>query len=300
MRVVEPKELQKRSEQRHKQKRRSKHGVLIVVLVFVGLLGYGGWLIFKSMVRIEEPSAQIVGSQSSSNEPLPTINESEKTTLRTFKPDEFKNLYRSVNYPNVTFIKEPPAITGNAKADAIIRNLAEDRGFILTSTPVSPISKTGEPLLKDTDDDLLQPYALKAWQELEKEAQKDNMPLQLISAYRSLARQRDLFMERLLGTGVTVEQIAQGLGREQIQEVLFLAAIPGYSRHHTGYTIDLHCDDGLGAFEGSSCDKWLTADNYKKAKQHGWIPSYPPGAKEQGPEPEAWEYVWVGTDHLYE
>jgi LAS superfamily LD-carboxypeptidase LdcB len=43
----------------------------------------------------------------------------------------------------------------------------------------------------------------------------------------------------------------------------------------------------------------MSKDNYLQAKKYGWIPSYPEGAQQQGPEPEAWEYVWVGTASLH-
>jgi LAS superfamily LD-carboxypeptidase LdcB len=76
--------------------------------------------------------------------------------------------------------------------------------------------------------------------------------------------------------------------------------VPGYSRHHTGYTIDLWCEDGSSTFLSSSCYKWISDNNYLKAKQSGWIPSYPAGTDDQGPEPEPWEYVWVGTERLME
>ncbi len=39
----------------------------------------------------------------------------------------------------------------------------------------------------------------------------------------------------------------------------------------------------------------MAADNYRVAKQFGFIPSYPSGAGAQGPEPEPWEYVYVGV-----
>jgi len=33
-------------------------------------------------------------------------------------------------------------------------------------------------------------------------------------------------------------------------------------------------------------------------KRFGFIPSYPENSGKQGPEPEPWEYVWVGEDVL--
>jgi uncharacterized protein with LGFP repeats len=73
-------------------------------------------------------------------------------------------------------------------------------------------------------------------------------------------------------------------------------APPGFSKHQSGYTIDFRASGvGGGAFGSSRLGQWLAADNYAAAKRHGFIPSYPSGAGAQGPEPEPWEYVWVGV-----
>lgn len=110
--------------------------------------------------------------------------------------------------------------------------------------------------------------------------------------------QRQLFLSRLRASGVSTAQIANGQADSQIVTVLSQAAIPGYSRHHTGYTVDFVCANGTQTFETTTCFKWLSADNYLNAKKYGWIPSYPDGANQQGPEPEPWEYVWVGVPTL--
>jgi len=87
----------------------------------------------------------------------------------------------------------------------------------------------------------------------------------------------------------------------ELDGILATTAIPGYSRHHTGYTVDIGCgNEPAIAFELTVCFDWLSANNYKNAKTYGWIPSYPEGAGQQGPEPETWEYVWVGIDALTE
>jgi D-alanyl-D-alanine carboxypeptidase len=212
--------------------------------------------------------------------------------LKQFIGPQFKELARSVKYPNTQLFDEPPAITGNPVADARIRSIAQARGYVLTSMPVTSIEKINEPRLES--DDLLQPLAAIAWRELKAAAARDGIPLSLLSAYRSPQYQRDLFMSRL--KGATVAQIAAGQGDAAVNTTLGVTAVPGYSRHHTGYTIDLWCEDGSGKFLASRCYTWISANNYKVAKQTGWIPSYPDGVDMQGPEPEPWEYVWVGKD----
>jgi D-alanyl-D-alanine carboxypeptidase len=205
-------------------------------------------------------------------------------------------LYRAVKYPNTQLFSEPPAITGNQAADARIRTLAESKGYQLTSIPVTVIVKVVGKQLEG--DDLLQPLAAKDWNDLYSAAAKEGVALALMSAYRSPEYQRNLFMQRLTANGGNVERIAAGQGDAAVVQTLGMTAVPGYSRHHTGYTVDFWCDDGSGTFMASSCFEWLSDNNYQHAKEHGWIPSYPSGASEQGPEPEAWEYVWVGQDFL--
>jgi LAS superfamily LD-carboxypeptidase LdcB len=98
-----------------------------------------------------------------------------------------------------------------------------------------------------------------------------------------------------------IEGIASGRYDAQVSQVLAMTAIPGYSRHHTGYTVDIACKNNPNAsFVYTVCFQWLNADNYKNAKTYGWIPSYPDGAGQQGPDREPWEYVWVGVDAVTE
>ena len=88
---------------------------------------------------------------------------------------------------------------------------------------------------------------------------------------------------------------------DKVSTLLETTAPPSFSRHHTGYTIDVACDGiGLAKFEATPCYRWLAVDNYKNAKTLGWIPSYPKDSPQQGPNPEPWEFVWVGKDALTE
>lgn len=218
--------------------------------------------------------------------------------LKQFTGQQFKDLYRSVIYPNTQQFNDPPPITDNIEADNRIRSMAEARGYHLTSIPIQAIVKINEPRLEG--DDLLQPLAAQAWADIKAAAHKDGIPLTLISAYRSPEYQRNLFTQRLYAHGVTAAQVAAAQADVAVQETLSLTAVPGYSRHHTGYTVDMWCEDKSATFLSSSCYRWISAHNYEHAKEYGWIPSYPAGTDEQGPEPEPWEYVWVGRTKLEE
>ena len=278
-----------------KNSRKSKFPIILAIILISAFI----FLIRDNFLR---PIEQDNSSNSIQDQVSVNADDNQQKTgvLKVFTGPEFKDLARAVKYPNTQLFPEPPEITGNKAADARIRQIAESRGFVLTSIPITSIVKLNEPMLDPQADDLLQPLSAQAWNELKAAAKRDGIPITLLSAYRSPKYQRDLFISRLFAKGTSVEKIAAGRGDAAIEATLTMTAPPGYSRHHTGYTIDLWCEDGSGAFVNSSCFRWIKADNYKVAKQTGWIPSYPDGVSLQGPEPEPWEYVWVSKDLVTE
>lgn len=273
-------------------KKRPKRWLLIVVL-FITITGAG--FLGKLFLELRDQQREKENTITPIVSTIP-VKPPKSGVLKQFTGEQFKELYRSTVYPNTQGFTEPPPITGNLEADNRIRRLAEERGYRMTSVPRQAIIKINEPRLDN--DDLLQPLAAKGWQSLKEAARQAGLSLTLISAYRSPQYQRDLFTSRLYANGVTAEQVAAARADEAVKETLTQAALPGYSRHHTGYTVDLWCEDGSVTFLTSSCFQWIHANNYQHAKENGWIPSYPEGADEQGPEPEPWEYVWVGRDKL--
>ena len=154
----------------------------------------------------------------------------------------------------------------------------------------------------------LQDQAMSAWRDLQSAAREEGVRLELVSTYRSADRQRQIFLNELRNVSVhstgreyTTGEIASGEADESIDRVLSYSSIPGFSKHHSGYTIDI-ADRSEGhvftEFEQTRGFAWISAYNYLNAKRFGFIPSYPAGAAKQGPEPESWEYVWVGRQRL--
>ncbi len=280
----------------NKQDVYKKHSSFKIFFVFVLIIGVGAGISYFYISNNDKKAVKESPSIVAVEQPELIAEDKELKPFKIFNGDEFKQLYLSVAYPNTQQIQKPISITGNDEADARIRKLAEERGYKQTSIPQGAIVKIDEPRLEN--DNLLQPLSSVGWQKLKDAAKTDNIPIAIISAYRSPEWQRDLFLSRLLVNGITPAQIAAGIQDKAINGALSSAAVPGYSRHHTGYTIDLWCEDGSSAFLNSVCFEWIKKDNYLKAKESGWVPSYPEGADEQGPEPEPWEYVWVGTDYL--
>lgn len=289
MRVVEPHQFKKLPKPRSFKVAPVFYVCLIIV---IGTLG--GWLVKRHHKTTPTTLVNTISSPTSSSTTTPKTS----GQLRQFTGEQFKELYRSMIYPNTQQFADPPPITGNIEADNRIRSMAEARGYHLTVIPVQAIVKINEPRLEG--DDLLQPQAAQAWADIKAAARKDGIPLTLISAYRSPEYQRNLFTQRLYAHGVTAAQVAAAQADVAVQQTLSLIAVPGYSRHHTGYTVDMWCEDKSSTFLSSSCYRWISDNNYLHAKENGWIPSYPAGANEQGPEPEPWEYVWVGRDRLTE
>lgn len=292
MRVLEPHHFNQPKKPGKRRLRKQRFTRLMAVMLVAASLSY----IFVGQ-PVEAPS-QPQASTTSISDPVGASTGSQKQ-LRQFTAEAFRQAYSSYLYPNTLPIESPPSITGNDAADQRIRQLAEARGYKLTAVPVASIVKTDEVGLEG--DDLVQPNALLAWQQLKTAAAAEDIPLKLNSAYRSIDYQRTLFMRRLQAAGVNADRVLEGYADDEIDAVLARAAIPGYSRHHTGYAIDLSCNGvGLEAFAGTSCYKWLSQNNFENAKLHGWVPSYPEGVGSQGPEPESWEYVWIGIGRTYQ
>ncbi|MXW75963.1 MAG: hypothetical protein F4Z58_07965 [Acidimicrobiaceae bacterium] len=196
-------------------------------------------------------------------------------------PDEFLSLFDNAELPGLGEIGPAPAITGNAELDARIRAIGEQRGYQRRALPNRELTRVGG--------HLLQPEAAEAWQALRVSAQNAGFTVTLVSAFRSEAQQAALYRRKVTGTSDAA-----------IDRGLRVVAVPGYSKHHTGYAIDLADSGGdHNAFGNSRVYAWLAADNFAIAKAHGFVPSYPFGSSAPiGPNPEPWEFVWVGTTNI--
>lgn len=287
MRVVHPKELAASQAARTKRAR-SRRMVrrAILVLVFGSLIGW--WLLPSKETTTEPTSASATSQQTMTSQSA--LKEESSVGFREFDAESFKNLYNSFSYPNTDQQQVPPQITGNEAADERIRSIAESRGYRLRSLARGGLAEIDQGLR-------IQPLAAAPLKALLDQAAAAGLSMHVTAAYRSVDEQRELFISRL--EGVELWRIAEGQADDLIVGVLGQVAPPGYSRHHSGFTVDLQCGSlGLYSFEDSDCYAWMASDNFLLLKQLGWVPSYPKGADLQGPEPEPWEYIWVGSDAL--
>ena len=201
--------------------------------------------------------------------------------LPVFTGDEFNDLFVTADLDNLGPIGSAPSITGSSSLDTRIRTIAESRGYVRRPLATGPFTWVSGVRL--------QPAAADAWIALRDAAARAGYTLLLESGYRSYADQRSIFLRRL--TSYT---------DAAIDTRLRTAAAPGYSKHHTGYAIDVtQSGYRFTGFASTPAYKWLSANNYANAKRFGWIPSYPPDAAAQGPIPEAWELTYVGMDNMY-
>ncbi len=195
-------------------------------------------------------------------------------------PDELVAAFDDAILPGLGLPGDPPPITGDPALDERIRTLAEARGYIARGEPTQS--------LVPADGYWLQPAAAEAWEALQAAAAGAGHTLILTSGYRSYDRQAGLFSSRITGTSDA-----------ELDAVLAIAAPAGYSRHHTGYAIDIRTPGKiLHEFATTEAYAWLAADDWAAAKAFGFLPSYPDGSAPAGPDPEPWEFVWVGAINI--
>jgi LAS superfamily LD-carboxypeptidase LdcB len=224
------------------------------------------------------------------------VKEKNPDGTRQFDGPGYKKLFESMVWPETKENQDEIVITNNPETDKILIQKALARGYkkqkVVKPEKISKLESNG----------LFAP-ASKAYQELEQAAKKEGLNISLNSTYRSVEDQRKLFLERLksyfeaeTGQEFTPEKILTRKYDDVIDRLLKVTAPPGFSRHHTGYTVDLA--GSTPVFANSPEFIWMSKDNYANSRKFGFIPSYPPNTPNQGPDPEEWEYIFVGTDVL--
>ena len=233
----------------------------------------------------QQPTPQPEPEPESQPIPEPSPTETPEEYL-VFNGNQFNQLFLKANLDNLASqTVEPPTITGDEEIDQRLRTLAEARGWRLRPE----VLDRSQLVFVEGQRHLLQPRAAKAYLELKAAAATVGHHIQISSAFRSYDTQRQIFLNH----------VGAPYAEAEVNEFLRLRSLPGYSKHHTGYTVDI----GEGSlvfsdFERSASYAWLAADNYLNAKKFGWIPSYPPDAQLQGPDPEVWEFTFVGKEYL--
>ena len=119
--------------------------------------------------------------------------------------------------------------------------------------------------------------AAKPWLNMQKQAQKDGVILNLVSAYRSVVKQKQI-LENKLNKGF------------DMSDILKFCAAPGFSEHHTGRAFDIttpDCEHLTESFENTDAFLWLT----RYANTFSFWMSYPKN-NSYGIDYEPWHWIY--------
>ena len=217
---------------------------------------------------------------------ISSVSEQVNLNFRQLTGQDFQAIFESINYPKTQLTKEQSVITDNLVVDNHIRSLAQKRGYKKRPSAF-------DNNLVFVDGQRLQLEAKDAWNNLRNQAKNEGFNLVITSGFRSSVEQRSMFVASMAPEYPT-QDLLSGKIDPDLNTIMNIVSPPGYSRHHTGYTIDIACLGESTSFKLTSCYRWASANNFAKVRQFGWIPSYPVGVNNQGPNPEEWEFVWVG------
>ncbi len=133
----------------------------------------------------------------------------------------------------------------------------------------------------------LESKAAAAWQDMQAAASRDGVSLWIISAYRTLERQTELYQEKV----EEYKNLGYNEGDAKIETGKWVA-VPGTSEHCLGYAADL-CSLEEN-FENSDQFAWLQ----KHCAEYGFILRYPKDKVDITKiSYEPWHYRYVGSNH---
>ena len=259
------------------------------------------YVILKETSNINKIKKSILSNLLGSRNNKQSMSDSDyisyKESLKDFTPEQFLLISDGLstdnqNYWNKTII--------SPETDKVIYDQAFKRGYKWRkkATPQELTGISEFDLTKDTKN---------ALNELITAASKDNFKIKLASGFRDPEYQKTIFTGRLQGEcnqlfnkPCSSEDIQSLKATPAIEKVLQTTSVPGTSKHHTGRTVDINeiGTSDLLQFKDTASYNWISKDNYFNLKRFGFVPSYPPGGMNMGPNPEPWEIVFVGKELL--
>lgn len=134
--------------------------------------------------------------------------------------------------------------------------------------------------------------------QLESAAAEAGFPLVIVSAYRSISYQEQIFQDYLYNW------TAQGYSEEEaLEKVKETSTEPGFSEHHTGLSIDIVDEEWSNnyprelleaGYAETAGGKWLA----EHAREYGFILRYPKGKEAMTKiNFEPWHFRYVGVEH---
>lgn len=170
------------------------------------------------------------------------------------------------------------------------------KDFLMGKSKLSQFTKLGDHYLENE--------TAAQFQLMKKAARKDGIQIQLISAFRSFTRQKEIFEAKFLKLQQT--NLSE---METIRQITQYSSIPGTSRHHWGTDIDLiekrstnhKVEDVLqpkhfkkeGIF--SNLHLWMQ----ENAASFGFYLTYTNNQERTGYEYEPWHYSYIPKAKVY-
>jgi len=192
---------------------------------------------------------------------------------------------QSTAISNAPFITTTPDAKANDDSEAIAEaNSPPDLfgHYSFSEAPANKLRTIGR--AGDGYEIRLHEVAAKSYLKMEADAKADGVDFVVISGFRTISEQQELFFEISKQRNQTPSQRAK------------VSAPPGHSEHHTGYALDIG-DDALPStnlstsFEKTAAFQWLQ----NNAAKYGFEMSFPPN-NPQGVMYEPWHWRFVGDD----
>lgn len=221
---------------------------LPLLAVGVVLLGIIGFIFVRILLPASKPTPTVVDAPTA--EPLPQT-----------KPE-----------PKLTPTPAPAPNKAQGKA----------QGNLLGHLPYDVVPESALVPVMANSSLKMRPAAASKFQEMQAAAKADGVTLTLISAFRDLTTQEQLFF------GVKEQKVQDATKRAEV------SAPPGYSEHHTGYAVDLGDGNAPATnlekdFAKTAAFRWLQ----QNALKYSFEMSFPPN-NIQGVSYEPWHWRFVG------
>lgn len=134
--------------------------------------------------------------------------------------------------------------------------------------------------------------------QLQQAATEAGFPLVIVSAYRSISYQEQIFQDYL--DRWTAEGYSE---KEALEKVKETSTEPGFSEHHTGLSIDIVDEEWANSYPSEMLEvsyaetvggRWLA----EHARDYGFILRYPKGKEDITKITfEPWHFRYVGVEH---
>jgi D-alanyl-D-alanine carboxypeptidase len=205
---------------------------------------------------------------------------------------------RTVESTTVSTQKEV-TVTASTRPKDLPQIKTEDWQLVLVS-PDHKIAKEvpESQLVTLPDGHMVDKRIAKSYEALTAAAKKDNFQLHLISSFRSVAYQKQVFNERVS----QLENQDQITKEAAIKKAKLTMTEPGYSEHHTGLAVDVVDEKWLASNPNMILDEsyskqpgaqWLQ----KNASRFGFIVRYPDGKENITKITyEPWHLRYVGVE----